>query len=159
MTDETNETLMSQIRNRQYKYNLVAFVIILIVFIALLFAMMFLPQKPRSTIYCLYLYDDKYYVGMTSNFETRYKQHMDGSGAQWTKHYKPINVVMTKQVDRKDAPCEETRITCLFMNTYGYQNVRGAEYAEDRVWNSTELIRIKFACRHHLNTGTEDESD
>ena len=36
------------------------------------------------------------------------------------------------------------------MFKYGLQNVRGAEYAEDKEYDAQKLYEIDFVCRHHL---------
>ena len=44
-------------------------------------------------VYCLELEDDKYYIGMTYNFNLRYAQHECGEGNKWCRKYKPIGVI------------------------------------------------------------------
>ena len=45
------------------------------------------------TIYILELEEGKYYIGKTSNIDLRIEQHNELYGSEWTKKYKPINVL------------------------------------------------------------------
>ena len=54
-------------------------------------------------VYVLELENKKYYVGKTTNFDERFKQHKNGVGSFWTKKYKPIKVVeIVKNVSNFD---------------------------------------------------------
>ena len=44
-------------------------------------------------IYILKLTNNKYYVGKTNNPEMRLQSHFSLTGSQWTKKYKPIEVM------------------------------------------------------------------
>ena len=79
-------------------------------------------------IYCLELEEGKYYVGMTYNFNLRFAQHLAGSGAKWTKLYKPLRVaeIICTEVDRK----MEDTVTKRYIDTYGVENVRGGSWCK-----------------------------
>ena len=77
-------------------------------------------------LYVLNLEQNKKYVGMTNNLNIRLSQHYDGSGAKWTRLYKPISV------ERIIYPATENdienKITLELMQMYGKDNVRGGSY-------------------------------
>lgn len=80
-----------------------------------------------TTIYVLKLEDEKYYVGKTSNISNRFTQHIDGSGAAWTKKYKPIEMIAS--YDNCDN-FDEDKYTLMMMEKYGIENVRGGTFCE-----------------------------
>ena len=84
------------------------------------------PILVLPLIYCLELENYKYYVGITYNLNLRLGQHMAGSGAQWTKLYKPLKVieVIYGNADRK----MEDEMTKRYIEKYGAENVRGGSW-------------------------------
>lgn len=55
----------------------------------------------RNTLYC----------GYTDDVEKRFKEHLSGKGAKYTKANKPVKIVYTKEFDTKsEAQKEEYRI-------------------------------------------------
>lgn len=52
-----------------------------------------LPLLVSPIIYVLELESEMYYIGITLNFNHRLAQHMNGTGAIWTRLYKPKRVV------------------------------------------------------------------
>lgn len=76
-------------------------------------------------IYGLQLVNEKYYVGRTDNVENRYKQHLKGEGAIWTKIHKPIKIIL---ITLSTSPLDEDKYTKEFMIKYGIDNVRGGSY-------------------------------
>lgn len=95
----------------------------------------------RNQIYVLELENNKYYVGLTSNIETRLKTHIKGRGAIFTKNNKPKRLVQTinckdlltilNMLNREDIPsqydCEEI-VTISMISKYGLERVEGAQY-------------------------------
>lgn len=78
-------------------------------------------------IYILKCVKNKYYVGKTvKNIEIRYKEHLKGYGASWTKIYKPLNII--ESIDNIDN-FDEDKYTKIYMNKYGIDNVRGGSYS------------------------------
>lgn len=45
---------------------------------------------------------DTLYCGYTDDVEKRFKAHLEGSGAKYTKANKPIKIVYTKEYDSKE---------------------------------------------------------
>ena len=62
-------------------------------------------------VYILLTERNTYYCGYTDNVEKRYKLHIKGLGAKYTKANKPVKLLWTKEFDNKiDAQKEEYRI-------------------------------------------------
>lgn len=77
-------------------------------------------------IYVLRLHQNKYYIGRTKNYLNRIEQHLAGTGSEWTKKYKPIEVVETVN---QQLNFTELAITLQYMKEHGIENVRGAIYS------------------------------
>ena len=77
-------------------------------------------------LYVLKLENEKYYIGTTTKkIKERYDEHLSGNGSEWTKVYKPINILeKNKNIDAFD----EDKYTKKYMNIYGIENVRGGSY-------------------------------
>lgn len=55
-----------------------------------------------------------FYCGYTDDVEKRFKSHLEGKGAKYTRANKPIKIVYQKEFDTKsDAMKEEARIKKL----------------------------------------------
>lgn len=55
--------------------------------------------------------NDTYYSGYTDDVEKRFKAHLSGKGAKYTKANKPIKIVYTKEFETKsEAMKEEARL-------------------------------------------------
>jgi len=92
-------------------------------------------------IYVLKLENDKYYVGKTNNPEFRLKNHFKNNGSNWTKLYKPIELVeLISNCDDYD----EDKYTIIYMDKYGIDNVRGGSYTIVNLNKSTKKNIIKM---------------
>lgn len=80
-------------------------------------------------IYVLKLEQNKYYIGKTHDVEKRVDQHLNGNGAEFTKIYKPINLI--KSYEGKDE--DERNETLKYMNKYGINNVRGGAWCKEKI--------------------------
>ena len=75
-------------------------------------------------VYHLLLEGGNHYIGITSNLNKRWNQHVTNKGSKWTKLHKPIKMVEVWQ----DGTLElENKITYELMNKYGVTNVRGGD--------------------------------
>jgi predicted GIY-YIG superfamily endonuclease len=80
-------------------------------------------------LYVLEQEQGKYYVGITSKTpEARFKEHVNGHGAEWTKVYKPIRIIQTVDlgvttIEKTEA--YENKVTRKYIKAYGFNNVRG----------------------------------
>lgn len=76
-------------------------------------------------IYILQLEENKYYVGKTKHPKFRLESHFNAEGSEWTKKYKPIEVVkIIEDCDEFD----EDKYTLMYMSLYGIDNVRGGSF-------------------------------
>jgi hypothetical protein len=90
-------------------------------------------------IYILQLENNKYYIGKTNNPEFRIEQHFNSSGSEWTKKYKPIELIeLLPNCDNFD----EDKYTLKYMEKYGINNVRGGSFCEIKLSDSN-LITLK----------------
>ncbi|MBE7705315.1 MAG: GIY-YIG nuclease family protein [Cyanobacteria bacterium SIG29] len=65
-------------------------------------------------VYIILTVNNKLYCGYTDDVERRYKLHVDGKGAKFTRANKPLKLVYTKEFNSKqDAQKEEYRIKHL----------------------------------------------
>ena len=78
-------------------------------------------------IYVLKLEQEKYYIGKTNNPQFRLDSHFNSNGSEWTKKYKPINVL--EIIPNCDA-YDEDKYTIKYMEKYGINNVRGGSFCE-----------------------------
>lgn len=76
-------------------------------------------------LYVLELQDGKYYVGTTNDLQKRFQEHVDGTGAVWTRKYAPLAIERSVIVD---GPLHEDRVTKELMLKHGIDNVRGGSY-------------------------------
>jgi predicted GIY-YIG superfamily endonuclease len=97
------------------------------------------PKDPKVRHYHLYgleLEGGFYYVGMTTNPAARYLQHLDGTGAKWTKLHKPIRSLEVRDIGictHSTAIKAENLMVREYMNLYGLYRVRGGDlcYVKD----------------------------
>lgn len=76
--------------------------------------------------YVLKLENDNYYVGITSNLNYRYSQHLSGTGSLWTRLHKPTSIV---SVEIGGDDLERTK-TLELMEKYGWECVRGSYWCK-----------------------------
>jgi predicted GIY-YIG superfamily endonuclease len=79
-----------------------------------------------TNVYVLELQGGNYYVGSTKNIEERYRQHLNGSGAEWTKKHRPIKIIeLLIDIGRftEDMKVKE------YMERHGMDKVRGGSYS------------------------------
>jgi len=89
-------------------------------------------------IYTLKLEKGKYYIGKTSNPKIRLENHFNNNGSEWTKIYKPIEILeLIPNCDDYD----EDKYTRIYMDKYGIDNVRGGSYSS---------INLDILTRNHL---------
>lgn len=89
----------------------------------------------KTNIYVLCLRSGKYYVGKTDNVEKRFQDHMNGSGASWTRKYKPIAI---ERVIKNASHFEEDKVTKEYMAKHGIDNVRGGTYVTEVLSDAQE---------------------
>jgi len=93
-------------------------------------------------IYVLKLEKGKYYVGKTNNPRFRLENHKP-NGSQWTKLYKPLELIEIKpNCDDSD----QDKITLQYMDKYGIDNVRGGSFISIRLDKTTILEKLYGLC-------------
>ncbi len=71
-------------------------------------------MNKKYYVYILLTERNTYYCGYTDDVERRYKAHLDGTGAKYTRANKPVKLLWSKEFDSKsDAMREEIRIKKL----------------------------------------------
>lgn len=85
-------------------------------------------------IYALELKEGKYYIGKTNNPNFRLDNHFNSNGSEWTKLYKPLNVL---QVLPDCDDYDEDKYTRKYMDKYGINNVRGGSFVSVKLDKST----------------------
>ena len=65
-------------------------------------------------VYILETIDNTLYCGYTDDVEKRFKMHLEGKGAKYTRSHKPVKIVYKKEFSTKsEAQKEEFRIKHL----------------------------------------------
>ena len=78
-------------------------------------------------IYILNLAQNKFYVGKTDKPKFRLDSHFKNGGCEWTKKYKPIQILgLFPDCDDFD----EDKYTLKYMSKYGVDNVRGGSFCQ-----------------------------
>ena len=84
-------------------------------------------------LYALRLEGGRYYVGFTNDVDRRFNKHAKGKGAVWTRLYKPIEVIETRQIPTDQnhrAGYLEDDMTFEYAMKYGAEYVRGGGYCQ-----------------------------
>jgi len=58
-------------------------------------------------VYILLTENNTYYCGFTDDVERRFKKHLEGEGAKYTKANKPVKIVWKKSFDSKSSAMKE----------------------------------------------------
>ena len=109
-------------------------------------------------IYVLALEGGNFYIGMTDNFDRRFRQHRSGIAADWTTLYPPIHAlhcVCTGTSERSQAAKMEDEVTLALMLQHGADKVRGGQYANV----SQELVDIALRSHGHWDKFKRRELD
>ena len=71
-------------------------------------------QDKKYYVYILLTVNNTYYCGYTDDLERRFKLHLSGKGAKYTRANKPLKIVYSAEFDTKEgAMKEEYRIKNL----------------------------------------------
>lgn len=89
-------------------------------------------------IYVLRLFSNKYYIGKTNkNINVKFIEHLSGQGSEWTRKYKPIDII---EIIENGDDFDEDKTTKKYMSIYGIDNVRGGAYI------SINLLDYQIEC-------------
>jgi len=84
-----------------------------------------------------------FYVGYTSDADTRLFNHFIGKGAEFTKKYKPIKIVEIRPCNNiEQAKRLEQNLTDSYIDSFGIENVCGGQY--NQASNRKRLTEIRF---------------
>jgi predicted GIY-YIG superfamily endonuclease len=81
----------------------------------------------KALLYVLELEGGNYYIGITHHLNVRLAQHYAGTGAKWTKLFKPLKLV---EVVMDASRTMEDEITKKYMLLYGHDKVRGGSWTK-----------------------------
>lgn len=71
-------------------------------------------MNKKYYVYMLLIENGAFYCGYTDDLEKRFKAHMEGKGAKYTRANKPLKIVFSKEFETKsEAMKEEMRIKKL----------------------------------------------
>ena len=71
-------------------------------------------MNKKYYVYILLTEKGTYYCGYTDDVEKRFQKHLEGKAAKYTRAFKPIKIVYTKEFSSKqEAQKEEYRIKSL----------------------------------------------
>ncbi len=102
----------------------------------------------KTNIYILRLTGGNYYVGKSSDVETRVQEHFTGKGSTWTELHKPLSV--EKVIKDVDSFEEDTWVK-RYMSQKGIDKVRGGSYS------TLTLTPIQVAALNHELKGVTDK--
>lgn len=112
------------------------------------------PKKGGQAVYVLELEKGRVYVGKSGDVDRRLKQHMAGTGAEFTKLFRPTGRLLPRLGDLEgsgDGP--ERDETLRQMHVRGMDKVRGWRYCaktlgkEDRADIEANLRELHDLCR------------
>jgi predicted GIY-YIG superfamily endonuclease len=83
-----------------------------------------------TNVYVLKLVGGRYYVGKALDIIGRYQEHINGNGSSWTKKYRPLSLVESRD---NVSPFEEDKVVKEYMAKYGIENVRGGSYVTENL--------------------------
>jgi len=110
--------------------------------------MLISPNYIMVYIYILKLEQGKYYIGKTNHPEFRLANHFQSNGSEWTKKYKPLEVIDIKpNCDDYD----EDKVTRQYMDKYGINNVRGGSFV------TIKLKKSIIDTLNQMNNGTNNK--
>jgi predicted GIY-YIG superfamily endonuclease len=78
-------------------------------------------------LYVLQLTNKNYYVGKTTDIMRRYEEHKNGKGSAWTSKYKPLKMLLCRELQGNH---DENNTTKDYMKKYGIEHVRGGSYTQ-----------------------------
>ncbi|CAB4444271.1 unnamed protein product [Rhizophagus irregularis] len=115
-----------------------------------------------DTVYVLECSNNKYYVGKTRrNVNTRFEEHRNGTGSEWTRLYRPIRIV---ESERSNNSHLELNKTLDYMSRYGIDDVRGSCYSnvnlsETEKQNIRQLLSSRNDTCYNCVDSSCDEND
>lgn len=100
-------------------------------------------EKIPYKIYVLKLEGGYYYIGISRRPEKRFRAHLKGKGATWTKAHKPLEIVEVRETFltlESEAVIKENEVTIEYAKQYGHGRVRGGGYCQAKPRWPTEVL-------------------
>lgn len=102
--------------------------------------------EKESVLYILKLTNDKWYVGITKNWQRRQQEHNNGN-MEWTAKYKPIDYKNEyPKLIRNPGKFDELTTTLDYMLMYGIDNVRGSAFCKVFLSYSEKTVIKSMLC-------------
>ena len=60
-------------------------------------------------VYIILCIDNSLYTGYTNNLQKRFKAHLDGKGAKYTKSHKPLKIIYSEKFKTKTIALKRER--------------------------------------------------
>ena len=93
-------------------------------------------------IYVLQLEKGKYYVGKTNNPGFRLDSHFNANGSEWTRMYKPRQLI---ELVPNCTDYDEDKYTRIYMDRYGIDNVRGGSFVSIELSQQTKDVLMQMS--------------
>lgn len=113
-------------------------------------------EKSSLFLYILSLENGKYYIGKTDDVNRRFLEHMSNKGSEWTKKYKPVEIL--EVIDDCDE-FDEDKYTFKMMALHGIDNVRGGSFVQINLTKDEITFlqkRLNCATDKCIACGSED---
>jgi len=121
-------------------------------------------QTKKYIIYALSLENGKFFIGYTTNFDLAQKSHFNGKSSEWTKTYKPIEVIDTWNYESENGKIDMNFVdekVHIYFEKYSAINVRGGSYivmnheihlkkAGEKVPENEIIDEIKFQTKNYI---------
>lgn len=101
-------------------------------------------------VYVLRLRHHKWYVGTSKQPDARLRAHMSGTGAHFTKQFKPTGDFALKRLAVGTPGHDENRVVLELMTRYGVDNVRGGIYSKLTL-EPDELALLQRQLQHGID--------
>lgn len=107
----------------------------------------------KTYIYKLKLEFMKYYVGISDDPITAIKTHSNGNHCKWTHHYKPVEVLEVKEIDKEHSNTILDHTVINLRNKFGKENVRGGAWTDFKNPDENNRLHLMpYRDNPHANT-------
>lgn len=120
-------------------------------------------KNPYKYLYALECENNSFYIGQTNDLNTRLKEHLEQGekSSAWTKLHKAIAYKETWSIQdyfREDALNFEDKMTLIYINEYGWKNVRGGRYIYTDEKHHFELLKRYNTYRNNIFTSLANKT-
>ena len=114
------------------------------VILLMLIVWLYININKLTFIYLIVCEDNKYYIGKTTNYNKRFAQHFNGTGAKVTQKFKPLNCEVVDTCPGYFSDKLEQKHTDKNIKKYGYNNVRGGKYVNSKTLNKNSYSEDSY---------------